>query len=491
MLKDSRRNITILIMVIGFFALSFAARGAEKTQTSRKSAKPTPTPVRKNTKAKAAPDKKTRAKTSPIPKKSSTSQRTKSAKKTALNEKIAAAETKKSKNSKNAKNTKKIVPENAAALSETHRKPGIKEKTRAEKTTAKTEASRKKPVSKSRKAFAESDSTEAVSNRRASKLSAAKTTRRIVPKTSDRISSERTEKTSAEPSQIIVTDVAARIRSQAKAGAPEINHPPLGTALQVVEKTPLWYRVKFSDGAKTSTGWIPANSASDFNSAGKPQIYQQITDRYYKPRGMDFATASGLYEFLNRADISELGSTGDLELKRLLALRAALNSVPAGKSRDYPYQNFLKANEKSVVYSEPSGAWIVKSDQFWDLHKKYKDAAVADQIAWEAAQNPLPGECEGYVNCHLFYTRMTSGEYLNLHPNGKHNLEALTNLTNSLEPIVADLSAKSVYTGPTDVTDRAEFNNLVAELRTIVSRLPLTEKEKPLQQLKKIAEGFR
>ncbi|MGI9036003.1 MAG: hypothetical protein ACR2GD_08190, partial [Pyrinomonadaceae bacterium] len=82
-------------------------------------------------------------------------------------------------------------------------------------------------------------------------------------------------------------------------------------------------------------------------------------------------------------------------------------------------------------------------------------------------------------------------EYLNLHPTGKHNLEALTNLTNLLQPIVADLDGKRIYNGPNDVTDRAEFNNLVAELRTIVSRLPLTEKEKTLQQLKKIAEGFR
>jgi hypothetical protein len=125
------------------------------------------------------------------------------------------------------------------------------------------------------------------------------------------------------------------------------------------------------------------------------------------------------------------------------------------------------------------------------LHKKYEKSPLADQIAWEGAQNPLPGECEGYVNCYLFYTRMTTGEYLSLHPTGKRNLEALTNLTNSLDPIVADLAAKTVYTGPTDVTDRAEFNNLIAELRTIISRLPLTEKEKPLQQLKKIAEGFR
>jgi hypothetical protein len=62
-----------------------------------------------------------------------------------------------------------------------------------------------------------------------------------------------------------------------------------------------------------------------------------------------------------------------------------------------------------------------------------------------------------------------------------------------LEPISADLKDKAVYNGPTDVSDRAEFNRLIAELRTIVSKLPFAEieKQKTIQQLNKIAEGYR
>ena len=125
------------------------------------------------------------------------------------------------------------------------------------------------------------------------------------------------------------------------------------------------------------------------------------------------------------------------------------------------------------------------------MHKKYATVALADQIAWEAAENPLPGECEGYVNCYLFSERMTNGEYLRLHPNGKKASEALNNLTLFLGSVVDDLAKKTSFNGPTDVTDRAEFNNLIAELRTIVSRLPSTEKEKTLQHLKQIAEAYR
>lgn len=463
-------------MVAVFFALSFAAR-SESAQTSRKKARPTPTPAGKNAKATPAPTKKTPAKATPTPKKSLSSAQTKSAEKTKpakpSAEDTAKNKTGKGKTSKEAKQTVSKASKNSRS-SKSDKKTNSKQTTNAKKSASKTKTTAEKTVPASKNFLTKSNSV---------KTSA---------KTTEKVPSKATEKTPGAAPQIIVTDVAARIRSQAKAGASELDRPALGTVFQVVEKTPAWYRVKFTDGGKTSSGWIPANSASDLNASSKVQLYQQITERYYKPSGMDFATASGLYEFLNRAAGSgELGDTGELELKRLLALRAALRAMPRGNSSENPYKSFLKTNEKNVVYSEPSGEWIVKSDQFWDLHKKYKNAAIADQIAWEAAQNPLPGECEGYVNCHLFYTRMTSGEYLSLHPGGKKNLEALTNLTNSLEPIAADLPAKSVYTGPTDVTDRAEFNNLIAELRTIISRVPLTEKEKPLQQLKKIAEAFR
>jgi hypothetical protein len=116
---------------------------------------------------------------------------------------------------------------------------------------------------------------------------------------------------------------------------------------------------------------------------------------------------------------------------------------------------------------------------------------VAEAIAWEAANNPLPGECEGYVNCYLFDMRMRFGEYLNLHPKGSRAPEALRNMTDYLSPIAADASQKTVYNGPSDVTDRAEFNNLIAELRTIIARLPFVEKEKTLQQLRTIAEAYR
>lgn len=484
MFKNLRQNSSVLTVVIIFLALIFAV-GAESAQTSKKSAKPTATP-KKNAKAAPTPSKKAQAKATPTPKKSSapTTVKSKTADKKNADKKTAAKTTAKD-NSKTQSSKDKGKTQKTTAKT-----PAAKNTKDTKSSSAKTAATSKTVKdSKTKDAKTKDTKTAAVKSSTASKNTPAK--KSAPAKTQP--ASKTPASNSTDSAQIVVTDVSARIRSQAKSTAPELSKVKLGTALNVVEKTPAWYRVKYTDGGKTASGWIPASSVSKFDIDNKDQIYSQIANRQYRADGMDFATAAAVYEFLtaHESDFENSSSASDLELKRLLALRAALKSIPAGAKDSEPYKDFLRAHNKEIVYSEPSAEYLPTANLFWDLHKKYKDSALADQIAWEGSQNPLPGECEGYVNCHLFYARMTSGEYLNLHPTGKRNLEALTNLTNILAPIVADLDAKSVYNGPTDVTDRAEFNNLIAELRTIVSRLPLTEKEKTLQQLKRIAEGFR
>lgn len=471
-----RHRAGFTVAVLSFFVFSFAI-GAESAQT-KKSAKPAPTPAKKTAKAAPTPSKKVQAKAAPTPKKS-----------TDKNAKNKSAD----KNSKSSKDSAK-----SKTASAKDKKADSKKQT-ADKTKSKS-LDKKTAVSKTK-----TDSKATTKNNKSetkSKSSTAKTTvKKDAPKpaivktvasreTTNLANSE--TKTSTAP-QVVVTDISARVRSQAKPTATELGYIKLGTILDVTEKTPAWYRVRFTNGTKTATGWISAKSVNDLKSGGKNQIYRQLAERHYKPSGMDFATASEVYEFLGYAAETETSEADDamLELKKLLALRSAVKAIPSGKANDNPYQAFLKANEKSLVYSDPAGSWMVGSNLFWDLHKKYAKSPLAEQIAWEGAQNPLPGECEGYVNCYLFFARMTSGEYLSRHPSGKHNLQALTDLTNYLQPIAENAENKLGYNGPTDVTDRAEFNNLLAELRTIVSRVPLTEKEKPLRYLRKIAEDFR
>jgi Bacterial SH3 domain len=490
--RFSRQNIALVIALLLLFAPALIATTVESAQ--KKNVKATPTPKKKAT---PTPSKNSQAKTKPTPKKTPTpnSKSSKNSTQTASKNKVAPKKTEKvattktnqkttdkNKNSKDSKTKQSLT---------TDKKTSSKNEKNA-KTTA---VSSKNSSSKNTKTT-EKSKTKPSATKTTETKTTAKTTTKPKPKTTvetkPKMTETSTNTTSVELPQIIVTGVSVPVRSMAKSDAPTVSNVKLGTILKVTEKNPAWYKVQYSANGKTSTGWISANSTSDLNASGKPEIYHQIVERNYKPQ-MDFASATELYEFLSKVDgeLDASDKSAEIEVKRLLALRSALKTIPVDKRETSPYKEFLKTQDKEIVYSEPSGEWLVVSNQFWDLHNKYKKSTVSDSIAWEAANNPLPGECEGYVNCYLFDMRMRFGEYLNLHPNGKNAADALKNITDYLSPIVADSKQKTIYNGPTDVTDRAEFNNLIAELRTIVARLPFVEKEKTLQQLRQIAEAYR
>ncbi|MGI9036797.1 MAG: SH3 domain-containing protein, partial [Pyrinomonadaceae bacterium] len=396
MFRNSRQIILVLIVVTSFLAASFAA-SAESWENSKKPAIPTPAP-KKSAKATPTPSKKAQVKSTPKAKKSAVT----TAKSKIADKKSATAKNdSKNKNSKEKDKNRKETSRNTKDVKSAAKKSAASKS--KERIKAKTDSRIKN--SKSASKTRNSKSASAAKN---SSVEQIETSKKVKAKPAAKPKPKAEETTSiADAPQVVVTDVSAQIRSLARANAPELGKVKLGTVLNVSQKTQSWYKVQFSNGAKPVVGWIPASAVGSLDAANKPQIYAQVANRYSKPN-MDFATSSALYEFLTRSrnDFENSDSAADLELKRLLALHSALEAIPAGGKDIAPYNDFLKARDKEIVYSEPSGKYIVVSNLFWDLHKKYKDSPLADQIAWEAAQNPLPGECEGYVNCHLFYARM-------------------------------------------------------------------------------------
>lgn len=460
--NKSYRNIGILTLVFIFLALSFVG-DAGSAQTKKNAKKATPTP---KSKAKATPTPK-KAKAAPTPGKAKSNQKTTA--------KIKPTPTPK-------KNTKSKT---AAAATDKNSKAKTSSKTKASSTSKTLKTNHKKPTTTKKTQTASTKTT-------------TKTQKPATQKTREQTPVKQKTATTVQPNkelpQIVVSSLSTSVRNSPNLTATEVSRAKLGSVYKVVEKNAGWYKVQVSNrGVATGVGWIPVTSATNLEASGNEEIYRQILTKNYKSEKMSFTEAAEVYDFLTRVqpEIKNEAAAADFGLKRLIALRFALEAIPFERKDQKIYQDFLKAQEQNIVYSEPSGAWYVRSPLFWDLHSKYSNSPVGEKIAWEAAKNPLPGECEGYVNCYLFLLRMTYGEYLNFYPSGARATEALTDIIKLLEPIAADAGAKKVYNGPTDVSDRAEFNSLITELRVIVSRLPNTEKEKGLQQLKKIAEGFK
>ncbi len=326
------------------------------------------------------------------------------------------------------------------------------------------------------------------------KKSPAKATPKPAPKSTP-TADTKTEKSLTNPKpapllQIIVAATASRIRQQPKTNSAQLSLVKLGKILPVSEKNAAWYRVEYAAGR---SGWISKTIVKDYETERRDDIYLEIADKYSKSKTLDFATASEVYEFLGTAQllVRKDNLQSDLSLRRLRFLSAALRAIPFGKGEQFPYKTFLKANEKYLVYSDPSAEWYVRSELFWELHTKYSALPIAEEIAWEAAKNPLPGECEGYVNCQLYALRATEAEYLNFYPNGKYSQKALELVTANFAMMIAEMNNKETFTPLADISDRAEFNRFLTELRTIISKVADVDKAKPLQQINQLGEGYK
>ena len=307
-------------------------------------------------------------------------------------------------------------------------------------------------------------------------------------------------KNNAQANSMIITGFNVNVRETASIDAKTLSNLDFGTIVRQVErakelqtvagKTDFWYKVSRN---QNQTGWVFGSFLKPFAAAKREAIYRQITADKFKFAKRSFTENAELYDFLTKAqgEVKTPETAAEIGLRRYQALAGALDAIPSDKQDSPPYKKFTTVNALNIVYSDPSAQFYVRADRLWSLAKKYETLPAGEKIAWDAARTTLPGECEGYLNCYLYELRQSEGEYLKRFPKGAHAAEALKSIGDQLQPIADDAATKEVYAAPADVTDRADFNKTIAELRTIVSRTGFIEKETVLKQLNKIGEGYR
>jgi hypothetical protein len=153
---------------------------------------------------------------------------------------------------------------------------------------------------------------------------------------------------------------------------------------------------------------------------------------------------------------------------RLLELKLTLERIVNEDYGKEPHKSFLDQNKDDLVFSDPSGEYYVRSERFWALSEKYRSLPIADRIAWTAAQNPLPGECEGDVLCYLDVTLITSGRYLDRFPNGKFVSEALVEISSTINALKDGPQSDSLESLTFDEAGFAVLRQQLNQLRSIV-----------------------
>ncbi len=307
----------------------------------------------------------------------------------------------------------------------------------------------------------------------------------------------------AQSGQTWITNASGvRARATPAITGEEVLRLPIGTILKqidneqpaakVSEKNDFWYHVSLANGKE---GWIFGTFVTRFEEKNRGEIYQQIAAAKLKIEDAGFAEWADLTRFLTAAtsEITERRIRAELELARLLALQKAFEKIPVEKLEQPEFQRFVKPYQANAEYSEPSGLWLVKSDLLWSLQKKYVDLPVAENIAWAAANLPIPGECEDDDSCHMALLNMTLGRYLQLYPKGKHAVTALDKSIESLQGINAMMKHIQTPKGKSAADNQIRKDALAtgAKMRANVAQVINPKKAKVLSLLAQYEKNYR
>jgi hypothetical protein len=291
----------------------------------------------------------------------------------------------------------------------------------------------------------------------------------------------------------ITTVSAMRARKAPQATAEEIMRLKLGTVVSAIArssnqdtisgKSDYWYRVNLPNG---ETGWLFGGLLLDYDVREREQLLRRIIEARLKAENTDFSDRLEIYN-LAASSLSELkdpNARAEFELLKLLALANAAGAFPDNLKDKSPYREWLKAHGAEVVHNEFAGGYNLRSELLWNLEAKYHTLPISERMAWEAAENMEPSDCESDEVCDFFRTTPEI-KYLNLHPNGAHAAEALKNLRDALTDDVigvANSNGGDQYQAEARIALRKEL----ASLRAALAKTSASEKTELLKKLARI-----
>jgi hypothetical protein len=303
-----------------------------------------------------------------------------------------------------------------------------------------------------------------------------------------------TDETRLDPAPPKITTVSAmRARRGPQVAAEEIMRLKLGTVISAVArstnqdtiggKSDYWYRVNLPNG---ETGWLFGGLLLDYDAGRREQLLRQIFEARLKAENTEFADRDEIYNLAasSIAEAKDANTRAEFELFKLLALAKSAESVPNNLRDKSPYREWHRAHGAEVIENEFAGGYNLKRELLWNLEAKYHTLPISDKIAWEAAHNMQPSDCESDEVCDFFVTQ-DDIKYLSLHPGGAHATEALKELNDALtDDVIGTANGKGgdKYA----VEQRTELKKSLASLRLAVAKTAAPGKDELLRKLERI-----
>ena len=297
----------------------------------------------------------------------------------------------------------------------------------------------------------------------------------------------------ATPEYVYVAATNVRIRDTSATSGKVVATLPIGTWGKVIEasdkaetllgKTAPWYKI---DTDNQQQGWIFGGltlaTTQDDRFSAAIQIIKAQTSAENK-------SAEDLMQTLEFAErIKEMAShsleKAQLELAFLVTLDRVYSALSnAGKGSDGKHKA-VKGYQNLCYYHESAGQHFVKPETLWELAEKYADIIeAAEEIAWAAASQTLPGETEGDPDMMVYFFEKSFGRYVESYPEGKHVDKALETAIGTLDYIAENLT----YYENTE--DKANLKKKLVWFEDLTTVTPASEaRERLAASIKKLAD---
>lgn len=311
------------------------------------------------------------------------------------------------------------------------------------------------------------------------------------------LTAQTTEVTLETPQPKITTVSSMRVRKAPEIKADDLTRLKLGTVVNAIarstnqdtvgDKTDYWYRVNLPNG---QSGWLFGGLLLDYDTNKRVQLIRQIIEARLQAENTDFNDRQEIYNLATSSatQAKDANTRAEFELLKLLALANWAQTVPNRDGTDKPpYREWYRMYGAKVTPNEFAGGYNLRSELFWDLEARYHTLPIADRIAWAAAENPFPHDCEGDEVCHLFIFEGAL-KYLNLHPKGAHVAEALKSLDELLtDDVIARANAKGgdQYV----IEERTHLRKLFSLARAALVKISMPEKASVVKKLDKVTPG--
>ncbi|HNW34291.1 MAG TPA: SH3 domain-containing protein, partial [Candidatus Ozemobacteraceae bacterium] len=236
--------------------------------------------------------------------------------------------------------------------------------------------------------------------------------------------------------QRIVTAAAVRLRASPSTTAAELAKLSLGTLVtelaagtteeKIGSRSAKWYRVSLPDGRE---GWLFGAFTVPLPADDRDKAFVKLAQERLALEKQSANDLLELYQFLQNSIPTGMtdASKAELEFHALLALNRYL-SMPGTGGTPGKLPSGIASHAAELVYSEPAGMYMCQYNRFWELHGRLKGRPGAEELAWKASRQPIPGETEGFYDLMLAQLNETVGRYLRAYPDGSHAGEALKSI---------------------------------------------------------------